>query len=148
MDLDLEVKTIKSAPIFAGMDPCKMRLLACMSEQLTFETGEYLFRAGDLPDAAYIVLSGDVEFIAETAEGPTVIGSDSSGAIIGEVALLCDEKRFASARATSPLAVMRINKECLMRMMQDSPQFSISIARELAQRISQMAKREGGLLFH
>jgi hypothetical protein len=33
-------------------------------------------------------------------------------------------------------------------MMQDSPQFSISIARELAQRIRQMAKREGGLLFH
>jgi len=60
LDLDLEVKTIRNAPIFTGIDPCKMRLLACMSEQLTFEKGDYLFKVGEIPDAAYVILKGDV----------------------------------------------------------------------------------------
>lgn len=143
LDLELEVKTIRNAPIFMGIDPCKMRLLACMSEQLTFEKGEYLFRFGEVPDAAYVILQGEVEFLAQTGEGISTIGKDGPGAMIGEVAVLCDAKRFTSARALTPLSVMRINKDCLLRMIQDSPQFSLSIAKELARRVMQVATHEG-----
>lgn len=148
MDLDLEVKTIRNAPIFTGIDPCKMRLLACMSEQLTFEKGDYLFRIGEIPDAAYVILKGEVEFLVQAGEGTTVIGSDGPGAMIGEVAVLCDACRFTSARALTSLSVMRINKACLLQMIQDSPQFSLSIAKELARRVMQVATREGQLQTH
>jgi CRP-like cAMP-binding protein len=143
VDLDLEVKTIRNAPIFTGIDACKMRLLACMSEQIAFEKGDYLFRCGEVPDAAYVILKGEVEFLAETQDGMSVIGQDGPGAMIGEVAILCDAKRFTSARALTALSVMRINKDCLMRMIQDSPQFSLSIAKELARRVMQVATHEG-----
>jgi CRP-like cAMP-binding protein len=147
LDLDLEVRTIGNVGIFAGIDPAKMRLLACMSEQWSFAPGEYLFRDGDLPDAAYVVLNGEVEFLTGTGEAEMVIGRDGKGAMIGEVAVLCDARRFTSARAATPLSVMRINRECLLRMMQDNPQFSLSVAKELARRVMQIATRDG-LLFH
>jgi CRP-like cAMP-binding protein len=148
VDLDLEVKTIRNAPIFTGIDPCKMRLLACMSEQLSFEKGDYLFRCGEIPDAAYVILKGEVEFLAQTGEGLSIIGSDGPGAMIGEVAVLCDARRFTSARALTDISVMRINKDCLLRMIQDSPQFSLSIAKELARRVMQVATREGCIQTH
>jgi CRP-like cAMP-binding protein len=142
LDLDLEVKAITGTAIFAGVDPCKLRLLACMSEQVHFDKGENLFRAGDAPDAAYIVLSGNVELIMDTADGEAIMARHTTGAIIGEIALLCDAPRIASARASTELSVIRINKECLLRMMQDSAQFSIAVARQLAWRITELAKRE------
>ncbi|WP_448950289.1 cyclic nucleotide-binding domain-containing protein [Labrys neptuniae] len=139
MDLDLEVKAIRNAPIFTGIDPCKMRLLACMSEQLTFGKDDYLFRAGELPDAAYVILKGEVELLAENGQGEMIIGTEGPGTMIGEVAVLCDARRLTSARAHGDIAVMRINKDCLLRMMQDNPQFSMSIAKELARRVMQVA---------
>ncbi|OCC03208.1 hypothetical protein BA190_19695 [Labrys sp. WJW] len=148
MDLDLEVKTIRNAPIFTGIDPCKMRLLACMSEQLTFEKGDYLFKVGEIPDAAYVILKGDVELLAQNGENLIAIGTEGPGAMIGEVAVLCDARRFTSARAHTDISVMRINKDCLLRMMQDNPQFSMSIAKELARRVMQIATQDAHILTH
>ncbi len=49
--------------------------------------------------------------------------------------------RFASAIAKTPLSVMRISKDCLLRMMQDNAQFSMAIAKELAQRIFRLTQK-------
>jgi CRP-like cAMP-binding protein len=141
MDLEGEVKTIRNAPLFRGMDPCKMRLLACISEQLSFAPGEYVVEKGEHSDAAYVILDGEIEFVAHGANGETVLGRQGAGTIFGEVALLCDSARSACVRAVTPLSVMRINKDCFLRMMQDNPQFSMAIAQELARRVMRLAER-------
>src|SRR4051794_30876058 len=143
MDLDTEVRTIRSAPIFEGLCASKTRLLCCMSEQQTFESGEYICRHGEPSDAAYLILSGEVEFVVDTPAGQTVLGRQGKGTIFGEVGLLCNRDRYASVRAVSPLSVMRISKEALLRMMQDNAEFSMSIARELAHRVLRLAERAG-----
>jgi CRP-like cAMP-binding protein len=144
VDLEAEVRTIRGSTIFQGLDPAKMRLLACISEQQTFAAGDIVCERGEPSDAAYVILDGEVEFVIETPKGPSVIGRQCKGSIFGEVGLLCDRARFASVRAVTPLSVMRINKDCLLRMMEDNAQFSMSVARELASRVIRLAERAGG----
>jgi CRP-like cAMP-binding protein len=148
VDLDFEVKTIRNAPIFKGLDPCKMRLLACISEQLTFEPGELVCESGEASDAAYIILDGEIEFVVPTAKGEKALGRQGPGTMFGEVGLLCDRDRFASVRAATALSVMRINRDCFLRMMQDNAQFSMAVAQELARRVIRLAERAGAEMTH
>ena len=68
--------------------------------------------------------------------------------MFGEVGVLCDRERFASVRAVTPLSVMRINKESLLRMMQDNAQFSMAVARELAAASIRLAEKAGNETAH
>ena len=148
MDLDSEVRTIRNAAIFRGLDPAKMRLLACMSEQLSFGPGELVCEQGEPSDAAYLILEGEIEFILDTPQGEQVLGRQCKGTMFGEVGVLCDRERFASVRAVTPLSVMRINKDALLRMMSDNAQLSMAVARELACRVVRLAERAGNETAH
>ncbi len=148
MDLDSEVRTIRNAAIFRGLDPAKMRLLACMSEQLSFGAGELVCEQGEPSDAAYLILEGEIEFILDTPQGQQVLGRQCKGTMFGEVGVLCDRERFASVRAVTPLSVMRINKDALLRMMNDNAQLSMAVARELACRVVRLAERAGNETAH
>jgi CRP-like cAMP-binding protein len=148
VDLDSEVRTIRNAAIFRGLDPAKMRLLACMSEQLSFAPGELVCEQGEPSDAAYLILEGEIEFILDTPQGEQVLGRQCKGTMFGEVGVLCDRERFASVRAVTPLSVMRINKDALLRMMNDNAQLSMAVARELACRVVRLAERAGNETAH
>ena len=102
-----------------------------------------------MSDAAYVILEGEIEFVARpTPKGEKVLGRQGPGSMFGEVGLLCDSDRFASVRAVTPLSVMRINKDCFLRMMQDNAQFSMAVAQELARRVVRLAERAGGEMTH
>jgi len=62
--------------------------------------GDYIFRAGDLGDAAYLVAAGEVEILLETTTESRRIGLLSRGELFGEMALIDQGTRMASARAT------------------------------------------------
>ncbi|MGE0212842.1 MAG: cyclic nucleotide-binding domain-containing protein, partial [Parvibaculaceae bacterium] len=56
-----EVGLLKKVPLFAQMDPAKLKLLAFTSERMAFQPGQVLFRQGDQGDAAYVIISGDAD---------------------------------------------------------------------------------------
>ena len=58
MSLNEEVEALRSVPLFAKIEPSKLKLLAFTSERLTFPAGQELFHQGDAGDAAYIILDG------------------------------------------------------------------------------------------
>ena len=67
----------------------------------TFSKGEVIFREGDESSEAYRLLSGDVEISISTKNGPNVLAHLSSGAFFGEMSLIDDKPRSASATAVT-----------------------------------------------
>ncbi len=59
-----EVQSLKQVPLFAGIPPAKLKLLAFTSDRVSYGAGEVLFRQGDVGDAAYVILSGSAEILA------------------------------------------------------------------------------------
>ncbi len=47
-----EVDLLRRIPLFAQIDPSKLKLLAFTSERVAFEEGQTLFKQGDEGDAA------------------------------------------------------------------------------------------------
>jgi CRP-like cAMP-binding protein len=141
MTLQKDVEVLRSIPLFAKIEPAKLKLLAFTSEHLEFAPGETLCRQGEAGDAAYIVLDGRADVVVETRDGPVTVASIGRNDIVGEIAILCDVPRTATVQATTPLAALRVSKEGFFKLVEQFPQIAIEIMGELASRLHQTTQR-------
>lgn len=135
MSLAQEYELLRRVPIFAEIEPAKLKLLAFMSERVGFDDGKLLCRQGDPGDAAYLIIEGEVDIVLEGAAGPLTVATIGSNEFVAEMAILCDAPRNASVRAKGRVVALRISKEPFMRMVREFPAMAVSIMRELAQRL-------------
>ena len=99
MSMQEEVELLKNIPLFAKIDPSKLKLLAFASERLTYAVDDILFDQGDTGDAAYIIIGGEAEVLVATPGGPLVVATLKQNEIVGEIAILCNVPRTATVRA-------------------------------------------------
>jgi CRP-like cAMP-binding protein len=76
----------------------------------TFQPGELIFREGDESRDAYWILSGQVEISIETPQGRSVLTVLEEGEIFGEMGMIDDLPRAASARALTTTNVDVVNE--------------------------------------
>ena len=135
MSLNEEVELLRNIPLFAKIEPSKLKLLAFTSERLTFKAGDVLFRQGDMGDAAYILIEGKAEVAVETPKGPLKVASLGKNDLVGEIAILCDVPRTATVTAETEVVALRVTKDLFFRLVTEFPQIAIEIMRELAHRL-------------
>jgi CRP/FNR family transcriptional regulator, cyclic AMP receptor protein len=135
VSLNEEVELLRRIPMFAKIDPPKLKLLAFASERLTFEADQELFHQGDMADAAYIIIDGAAEVLIETPRGPLQVATVGINDFVGEIGIICDVPRTATVRATTRLTTLRITKDLFFRMITDFPAMAIEIMRVLAHRL-------------
>ena len=131
-----EVQMLRQVPLFAGVDPGKLKLLAFTSQRVSYDAGEVLFHQGDTGDAAYVILSGSADILAGSGTGLIKVAEVTRNAIVGEIAILCDVTRTATVRAVGPVEALRIGKEQFLKLLSDFPEITIEVMRVLADRLS------------
>ena len=97
---------------------------AAAARRRVFAAGTLLFAEGDAGDAAYIVESGRVS-VFKTVKGRRVtLGEIGPGGIFGEMALIDDQPRMASALVTPAITKQPIAKAAVsledMRILHQS----------------------------
>jgi CRP/FNR family transcriptional regulator, cyclic AMP receptor protein len=135
MSLQQDVEALRNVPMFAKIEPSKLKLLAFTSERLTYPAGDDLFRQGDVADAAYIILAGEAEVLVETPEGEVRVAELGASNIVGEIAILCDVPRTATIRARTELVTLRIAKDGFFHLVNQFPQIAVEVMKELASRL-------------
>ena len=141
MSLNEEVDLLRRVPLFAKLEPSKLKLLAFTSERLTFQPGQSLFRQGDMGDAAYVIMDGQADVLVETPQGPLTVAHLKRNDFVGEIAILCDVPRTATVTAMTELVTLRIAKELFFRLVTEFPQMSVEIMHELAHRLEEANHR-------
>jgi len=135
MILKEEVELLRRVPLFAGVEPSKLKLLAFTSDRMSFEAGQILFEQGDPGDAAYVVLHGSAEVLVNRAGSQIKVADLEKNAIVGEIAILCDVPRTATVRAQDRLETLKISKDQFLRLLAEFPDMAIEIMRVLADRL-------------
>jgi CRP/FNR family cyclic AMP-dependent transcriptional regulator len=98
----VEIKPSAKVDLFqeTGLSAAELRLLAVTLQARRFAPDAYIFHEGELGDALYVVVDGEVRIsrqIGTRGEEPiTVLGR---GEVFGEMALVDDQPRSADARA-------------------------------------------------
>ncbi|MBO6783285.1 MAG: cyclic nucleotide-binding domain-containing protein [Alphaproteobacteria bacterium] len=135
MSLNEEVELLRNIPLFAKLEPSKLKLLAFTAERITYEADQVLFYQGDVGDAAYIIVEGEAKVIVDTPDGELEVASLGRNDFVGEIAILCDVPRTATVKATAKTVTLRITKDLFFRLVAEFPEMSVEIMRELAARL-------------
>jgi CRP-like cAMP-binding protein len=132
-----DVELLRRIPMFAKVEPAKLKLLAFTSERVTYDAGQELFHQGDMADAAYIIVDGDAEVLVDTPKGPLVVANLGRNEFIGEIGVLCDVPRTATIKAATRVTTLKITKDLFLRMIADFPAMGVEVMRVLAHRLEQ-----------
>jgi len=79
-------------------------------ERITVQAGETIFAEGDDGDRAYIVESGIVEISRDVGGKKVTFGNIETNGIFGEMALIDEETRIASAVAVAETVLIPVPK--------------------------------------
>lgn len=95
--------------------------------------GHYLFREGEAGSEMYIVESGSIA-ILRSARGSEPLAVLEAGDFLGEMAVLEDQPRFASALARTDCRLLRIERAAFAELLRQNVEIAVRIMRKLALR--------------
>jgi len=136
MSLEQEVELIRQFPIFSKIQPAMQKLLCFSADRLTFAAGQVIFNAGDTGDSAYVIIDGTVEISVPTPSGPIVINEMSKNDLLGEIAIVGEVPRTATAKAITKLETLKISKELFMKIIRENPDAAAELIKILAARLA------------
>jgi CRP/FNR family cyclic AMP-dependent transcriptional regulator len=100
-------------------------------EATSFAPGQYIFKAGDPGEAMYIVVEGEIEIL----DGSILLETSGQGSIVGELALIDDAPRSATAIAKTDCKLVLVDRRRFLYMVQETPLFALSVMKVLADRL-------------
>jgi len=130
-----EVETLRQIPLFAKVDPSKIKLLAFTSERVVFQPGDFVCQQGEMGDAAYVIMNGQADVMVNTPSGPITVATMNKNDVVGEIAILINIPRTATIKAASELTTLRITKDQFFRMTGEFPEMAVEMMRVLAERL-------------
>ncbi|MTH77895.1 cyclic nucleotide-binding domain-containing protein [Paracoccus aestuariivivens] len=137
MLLEDEVALLRKLPLFAGVDPCRLKVLCFASSRESFAPGEVLFRENEPNSGAYVIFSGSVD-VHKAAEDSHQIrsGNENAVAIVGQSSMLNEGPYNATVTAVSPVEVLLINGSCFMQLMTSCRKSSEGVIRSLGAQLA------------
>ena len=107
---------------FAGLLNEELQALEHTAKRRRFKAGETIFRAGDPGDGFYLVESGRVIISAVVGAESRPLATVNAGEFFGEMALLDDAPRSATATAEVDTRAFCIGREELLALLEQKPQ--------------------------
>lgn len=96
-----------------------------------YAAGEIIFKGGEAGQFMYVIQDGQVEIVA----GERVIDTLGPGGIFGEMALIDNSPRTATARARTDCRVVPIDETQFMNHVHRTPFFAIQVLRIMNERL-------------
>jgi len=135
-DLDTRLGALQHMPLFSGLPESGLRELAAFTLHQRFPRGHTIFCRGDSGDRAFIILQGEVDLIVDSPDGrELILARLGPGEHFGEMALIDDLVRSATARTASATELVVVLRSTFLRAMEGRPEISMHIIRVLAQRL-------------
>lgn len=133
------VNFLKQSDIFYQFTPTQLELVANLCRELTFTAGEIIFQENSGNKELYVIAQGEVDILInngageEADQGETTVALLRRGQSFGEVALVDEGLRSASARAVQKdTRLLVIQREKLIMLCETYPQLGYRLMYNLA----------------
>ena len=135
MGIEDDIAFIERVPTLHMLGRTALRILAIGAESRYVHQGDVLFHAGDATDCGYVIVDGSFRLQSKSsAVGEVVAGP---GTLLGELALIAETRRPATATATEPSTVIRISRSLFLRMLEGYPEAAIQLREQIISRTEQ-----------
>jgi len=135
-DLFNRLLLLKQSPMFSMVATDDLRLVAQALEKQQYLSGENIFEINEQGDHLYILVSGKVGIsIDPDANSKVFITVLEAGDSFGEMNLLDDLPRSATAHVLENSTILALEKTRLKGLLQSYPEISIGMLRSLSLRL-------------
>ena len=139
---------LRRVPLFSELDNAAIGVLARVARAQNVDIQHYVFYQGDAGDAAYVVRSGKIAILLTIDDGrELVINELGTGECFGELALLTQAPRSASAVARTYSEVIRLPRAEFMHELERQPKLMRHVLQVTAERLRASTDRERALAF-
>ncbi len=100
-----------------------------------YEAGEVIFAAGSHGDEMYVIHSGRVELSRMINDEKKILAILRKDGFFGEMALLSDTVRTATAISIEKTALLPFDKKALIKRIETNPTFALHLIVSLSERL-------------
>lgn len=130
MALDDAAAILSRADFFEICDAEQRRLLAFASERKRFRPNTVIYKAGDTPEGAHVLVSGTVATLHDgMEENPYLI--HKPGSVLGAMAMVVSKPRPVTVKSIDSVETLFVPRTAFMKLANQDPE----LARKAAQRI-------------
>jgi CRP-like cAMP-binding protein len=128
MDNIQKVFILRATKLFSELAGETLLAIAKETEEIFFKSGSKIFAEGDDPDGLYIIVSGIIYISDKEHKIATELFTSDA---FGELALLDDSKRAATAIAKEDCTVLFLDREIFANLIDDLPSVLKAVTREV-----------------
>lgn len=141
-------QALQWVPFFTNMNPEEADGLAKRLVIRRFSAGQTIFHHGDPGGLLYIISKGKVKIAHSTPDGQeALLAILGPGDFFGELALLDDSPRSATAEAIESTETLTLHREDFIRYMQHNPDFALHVLHTMAQHIRRLNNQISDIFF-
>lgn len=135
------VSILQKVHLFEGLRRnLLMKLLVDLVEK-DYEPGELIFSEGEIGKALYIILDGSVSVTKKCGETDAVLAELQAGSYFGELALIDQMPRFASASAVGKTTLLIMYKSYFDNLIKGNPAISSRVLLNLVELLSAYVRK-------
>lgn len=143
------IEILKRIPVFQDLSRRQLRVIASMVYERSYEAGEFMFETGQPGAAMFVIETGEVHIIrVDTGKEEMLLARLKDGEFLGELALLDNSPRSASAFVAKQTKAFAIFREDLDRLLETEPTLGGKVMKRLAVIIGLRLKATNDMLIH
>lgn len=128
-------ESLAGVPFFADLSHRDLKRLASLCVRKQFQTGDVMLEEGTVGLGLYLISEGEVE-VFKTEDGRRRrVAMLGPGDVLGEMALIDEKPRSASAVATTPTAALLLSRDGFRTVVRKRPAVAWALVPELAARL-------------
>jgi CRP/FNR family cyclic AMP-dependent transcriptional regulator len=125
------LELLAKVPLFTDLSHRQLGKLLVKLFEKHYRAAEMIFTQGEPGKALFIVLSGKVSIVRDDHEIEELLATLIPGGYFGEMALIDDEPRFASARADEPSVLLMLYKSDFDDLIESHSMIAIKVMSKL-----------------
>ena len=142
---DIIIEILKNLSLFSSLNYGAIKELTFLFSERIFQAGETIFEENDTGNSLLVIISGEVRITQRAnVSGEETLTVLKKGDFFGEMALLEDLPRSATAIAHSDACIMEISQERFLRFIEKDPASGVKILVSLAKSLSARLREADG----
>lgn len=140
IDVSVLLPILKQIPLFASLNEEQHKEIIQRIVMMYYPANYTLFKEGDEGDALYIVKNGSVEIFhpeKEAGEGAKTVATISTGGFFGEMALVSEQPRNASAKANVDSEIFILSKDDFKQLLDTNTALAEQISATMVARLKE-----------
>jgi CRP-like cAMP-binding protein len=131
---DAKIEALRSVRLFSDLRQRDLEQVAQLADEVDVPEGHVLMREGEIGSQMFVIVSGE----ARVERGGRQIAVLGPGSHLGEMALVAEGPRVATATVTKPARMFVLAHREFHSLMEDVPSVRDCVLNEVARRLREL----------